>query len=107
MASFCNVVLEIKAIIKMPSYRQGCRSLTVHALQGTVRRILISMPGCKNLASEARENAGCNARVAVLFSNGHFGVWELDHNELQFVSSPPKLSNMQEISNPQESSCIF
>lgn len=45
------------------------------------------MPGCQHLESQAREGPGCNARVAVLFSNGHFGVWELDqHNELQFVS---------------------
>ena len=66
------------------------------------------MPGCQKLASDARDVAGCNARVAVLFSNGHFGVWELDpHNELQFVSMSPGCRNLQKTSLLQENHLII
>lgn len=53
--------------------------------QGPVRRLLMTNPGCQAL-NPKQSLTGCNARVAVLFSNGHFGVWQLDNrNELKPV----------------------
>lgn len=47
-------------------------------MQGAVRRIQLAPPPAEELVLESGGSTGSTARVAVLFANGAFGVWELD-----------------------------
>lgn len=64
-------------------------SAAIHlpGMQGTVRKVMYSEPGSPDLLRLTRQDGRhSNARLAVLFSNGRFGVWELDSkNELRSV----------------------
>jgi hypothetical protein len=46
--------------------------------QGAVRRIHLAPPAADPLAAGSKRGTGSSARVAALFANGTFGVWELD-----------------------------
>lgn len=43
-----------------------------------MRRIQLAPPPAEELVLESGGSTGSTARVAVLFANGAFGVWELD-----------------------------
>eukprot|EP00884_Botryococcus_braunii_P018245 jgi/Botrbrau1/5103/Bobra.0128s0014.1 len=51
---------------------------TISSTQGAVRRIQLAPPPAEALVLESGGTTGSTARVAVLFANGAFGVWELD-----------------------------
>jgi hypothetical protein len=46
--------------------------------QGIVRRIHFAPPASEALDFNPVAGAGLTARIAVLFANGTFGIWELD-----------------------------
>ena len=46
--------------------------------QGVVRRIHFAPPASPALDLNPTAGGALNARIAVLFSSGNFGVWELD-----------------------------
>ena len=64
------------------------RTFTVTTNQGTVRRLQLAPPASQDLQNSSGPAAGTVvARVAALFANGSFGVWELDQrNSLKQVS---------------------
>lgn len=62
------------------------RMMTVATGNGAVRRIHFAPPAPPELAFSALAGAELQARVAVLFASGAFGVWELDsRSELRQV----------------------
>lgn len=64
------------------------RMMTVATGNGAVRRIHFAPPAPPELAYSGLAGAELQARVAVLFASGAFGVWELDsRSELRQVRS--------------------